>query len=85
MDDGLTPSQVEKYILETNYGIMPRAMWLSLIKDNENPFSGLSKEDERKAKRRLRKIKRKLGIRPGYSANKMWQLIDDFLREKELK
>ena len=83
MEEGLTPLQIEMYVLELISGIMPKVLWISATKSGENPFAGYSDEDARKCKRKFRKLKRKCRLNKRHSAASLWRDIDAFLSERE--
>lgn len=81
----LEAKDIEDYILQTNFGIIPKDLWL-MIKASDSdadPFAGYSPEEARKVKRKFRKLKRKLRLNKHSSARLVWERIDSFLREKE--
>ena len=74
----------EKYILQTIYGIIPKDLW-SLNKESAiTPFKGFSAEQERIAKRKFRKLKRKAGIKPWDKTANMWRKINRYLEKYRL-
>lgn len=74
---------IEDYILQTNSGIIPKDLWLTIKASGGDPFAGYSPEEARRVKRKFRKLKRKLGINKYTSARLMWINIDLLLRSKE--
>tara|TARA_Y100000034_G_C6597201_1_gene259680 strand:- start:108 stop:395 length:288 start_codon:yes stop_codon:yes gene_type:complete len=79
----LEAKDIEDYILQTNSGIIPKDLWLTIKASKGDPFAGYSPEEARRVKRKFRKLKRKLGINKHFSARLMWERIDMLLRLKE--
>jgi len=82
-EHGFNVTEIENFILETNFGIIPKDLWIFLKSEKKNPFDGYSPEEARKIKRKFRKLKRKLYIQKWQSATSMWRSIDSLLREAE--
>jgi|TARA_Y100000034_G_scaffold88645_1_gene106409 hypothetical protein len=74
--------EVDDYIRQTLYGILPEEFWLSRKGEKKDPFENLSPEEVRIAKRKFRKLKRTLKIKRHRSAKSMWGDINYFLRTK---
>lgn len=48
------------YIAQFHYGIIPFDYWAYSLEAGISPFSGMSKPEQRRAKRKYRKLKRKV-------------------------
>ena len=75
--------EVENFMLETNFGIIPKDLWRFSKSENKDPFAGYSAEKARKVKRKFRKLKRRLNIDSEDSAKHLWNTVDGFLRRLE--
>jgi len=72
--------EVEKYILQTLSGIIPKELWDEHVENGTDPFEKLSLEEAVIVKRKFRKLKRKAGVKKHTSAKSMWSSLNYYLK-----
>lgn len=60
MPSELDANKTGYYIAQFLYGIIPFEFWKSSLEESRDPFEGMSEKEKRIAKRKYRKLKRKV-------------------------
>lgn len=75
-------SKEQLCIIQTLIGVVPREVWFHCKGESKDPFSGYSEEDQKIAKRKFRKLKRKAGVTKYDSISQVWAKIEYYIQGK---